>query len=140
MFIIETENKKKFLGLIIRRMGKTKVLMGYFWKLDFEVTDKISLAKSNPLLITIFSGLGFEIGNWKLIGKYPKWDREEWEVPYFKRYVEENNKYYASRYDDNFRENTERRVTKEEADPLFWEVCYGYIALENRLDKMSTSS
>ena len=138
LFLIETENKNKFIGLIIRRRGRTKLLMGYFWRLTDDFTDSISLAKENPLLITLFSGLGFEIGNWKVLGKYSKWNREEWEIPYFKRIVKYTNQivYSASKYDDNFKESFERKITKEESELLFQEVVHGYLSLENHLDMM----
>lgn len=49
LFIIETENYIKFLGLIARRKGRIKLLFGYFWQLNFDVDDSLVLNKNKAI-------------------------------------------------------------------------------------------
>lgn len=133
LFIIETKNKTKFLGLIAKRKGKTKLLLGYFWKLNFDISHDLILDKNNVILITKFSGLGFELSNWQIVGKYSKWSEKDWQMPEFKKYDELRGIYYAVRYNDDFEYVLERKISNEEANQLFEHGSHGYISLENEL-------
>lgn len=133
LFMIETENSNKFLGLITNRKGRTKSLIGYFWKYDSEDMSKIS-NDDNVLLATRFSGLGFEMGSWEIIGKYPNWNKGDWAIQEFKKFDELRGVYYAVRYDE-FDYVSQRRITSKEADNLFPDGTHGYISLENYLQR-----
>jgi len=136
LFIIKLDDVNKVLGLIVRRRGRTKVLLGYFWKFDFEINDNLILDKSKAILITMYSGLGYEIGTWQILGKYGKWNRDDWEVPELSRFAEETiGLYFADKYNDDLRSFSERRITKIEAERLYRHSLHGYISLENALKK-----
>ena len=135
LFILETENHTKFLGLLARRKGRTKSVIGYFWKLNFEVNDSLILNKKSVVTITRFSSLGFEIGTWQLLGKYKNWKREEWGIPLFCRHDDIHNKYFAVAYNDDFECISDQRITEAEAKNLFDDGTHGYISLENYLQR-----
>jgi hypothetical protein len=93
------------------------------------------LDKSNAILFSKFSGLGFEIGNWKLYGKYELWRREEWEVPKLRRYDELRKCFYSVNYSDNLSNHSLQKISDKEANKLFEDGLHGYISLENFLAK-----
>lgn len=138
LFIIETENHNKFLGLIARRKGRTKLLFGYFWRLSFDINDNLILNKNDAVTATKFGGLGFELSNWQILGKYSRWKKEDWNMPEFKRYDELIDKYYAIGYNEDFEEITKRNIPKNEADSLFKDGSHGHISLENHLQRNFT--
>lgn len=140
LFLIETESSNKFLGLIIRRKGRTKLLLGGFWKLDFEITENILLDKKNVLLIGMFSGLGFEIGNWEKLGAYKFWNNKEWLFPQLKRYDPINNIYFVDDYNDSFEVISQKKISEEEAENLYRNTVFGYLSLENHLDRIIDSA
>lgn len=135
LFVIETENQSKFLGLLARRAGRSKLLLGYFWKLDFEIDNNLILDKNKIGLITQFSGLGFELGNWEMLGKYSKWNREDWPMPKFKKFDILREVFFEVQNDDNFSQISQTKITSEEADKLFAHVSRGYESLEYYLQK-----
>ena len=135
LFILETENHAKFLGLLARRKGRSKLLFGYFWVLNFDINDDLLLNKNKAITATKFSGLGFELGSWTIIGKYSRWNKNDWPIPEFRRYSELIDKYYAISYNEDFEEIAMRNISEEEAKLLFKDGSHGYISLENYLQK-----
>jgi len=135
LFVIELPNQVKILGLIARRMGK--LLMGYFWKYDFDFNSDTILLKNNVVLITRFSGLGFEIGDWEIIKKYSHWSFDDWSFPEFKN-TGVANYYSVSAYDDKFNFISDRRITFEELDNYYSDSTHGYVSLENYLLKITS--
>ena len=133
LFSISLDNQDKYLGLIVKRKGRTKLLVGYFWRIAFDGNKNLVLNQSDATLITKFSGLGFEVGDWNLVGKYPKWNKTEWAIPKFKRYNGLLDLYFAISYDDNLEEIFEQKITHQEAKYLFEDGSHGYISLENLL-------
>jgi hypothetical protein len=136
IFIIETENKNKYLGLIARRKGRTKGLLGYFWRLTSIDFDNIVLDMFDVFLITKFSALGFEIGNWVHIGKYKHWVREDWVMPKFRKFEESNGNHYIVTYNEDFESFNHKKVSETEANQYFPDGSHGYISLENELQRM----
>lgn len=136
LFIIETENHNKFLGLIAGRKGRTKLLLGYFWKLNFTIGENLVLKKSESITAIKFSGLGFELSNWQILGKYSRWDKNEWEMPKFKKYDELKNKYFSVLYDKDFEFISEHCIDEEDAKHLNEDGLHGYISLENHLQRI----
>jgi hypothetical protein len=136
LFLIELDNNKSFFGLIIRRQGRTKILAGYFWKMDFALSKEVILKKEDSVLFAKFSGLGFEIGNWKIMHEYYKWKKEDWPIPVLKKYDQLRKCYYAVTYCDNDLLNEDvKKITDKDATHLFKDGLHGYISLENELSK-----
>ena len=136
LFIIRLENGQRILGLITHRKQKTKLLAGYFWKFssEFEVNNS-ELKKTKVILITKFSGLGFEVGNWSLIGKMDEWCEDNWKLPRLRKHNCLINKYYAITYDKNLEEISEYEISQHEASTLYEDGNHGYISLENVLSR-----
>jgi hypothetical protein len=137
LFQIQLSNNEKILGLIARKLNK--MLLGYFWKFDFELNQGTVLNKNSIILITQFSGLGFEIGNWKLLGKYEKWQKSDWGFPEFRisRQSFDNN-FRATTYNDTFDTISERIISSEEYNSFYEDGLHGYVSLENYLLKITS--
>lgn len=133
LFLIGKDPNNKFLGLIGRRKGRTKLLLGYFWRVQFEIDDDVQLNKDDSILISMFSALGFELGGWVVLGRYKKWEREEWGFPEFKRLDIFFKRWYGVSYNEKFEEIDSRNISDAEAQQLFKDGSHGYESLENRL-------
>jgi len=138
IFIIELENKVRILGLIARRFNKTKLLLGYFWVYNFEINDKTILKKNNVILISKFSGLGFEIGEWRVINRYAHWNFDDWGFPELKNVDLNNNYFTASSYDDKFNCVSVRRIALDEIVNYYEDNTRGFESLENYLLKITS--
>lgn len=133
LFNIDLGKKGIFLGLITRRRGRTKLLSGYFWNFNNAEILKTALNPKEAVLFTKFSGLGFEIGDWKLLGKYQEWKKEEWPIPQLYRYYELSKSYFVISYNDAIDEIKEERVSEKKAKALFEDGTHGYLSLEKCL-------
>ncbi|WP_162794135.1 Imm26 family immunity protein [Runella rosea] len=126
---------KIFTGLIVKRKEKSKILLGYFWPIQINTGNDFlnTVLSIPPILIRQFSGLGFDLGRWKVIGRLLEWDSNNWPVPEFKKKDFFTNNYYAVQYDDDLEFMNERLITFKEASHLFEDGLSGFEALETRL-------
>jgi hypothetical protein len=140
LFEIVLENHKKFLGLIIRRKGTTKLFLGYFWVQPAGQQDGSVPDKSKALTAAFSSGLGFEMGTWALLGPAKDWRREDWPIPEFKRYDDILKSNFVVTYNENLEEVSSKRTTEELAARLSKDSVYGYEALEGYLDRITATA
>ncbi len=136
LFNINLGNKGNFLGLLTRRKGRTKLLAGYFWSYNNTLNLGTTLSPKDAILFAKFSGLGFEIGEWKLLGKYQQWDKKEWPFPKLVRYDELSGSHLGISYDDDFNEINEEKISEKKARTLFEDGTHGYLSLENCLTEV----
>ncbi|WP_314081491.1 Imm26 family immunity protein [Capnocytophaga gingivalis] len=128
-----------FLTGLVTRQNKD-ILLGYFFRQTYRNLPTITEWKpSEVCLICLFSALGIKNKEWEIIGNFPKWNRQEWEVPTFKlRDPINESVYYAIAYDDNIISSKRYRITKEEAEKYYRDGIYGYKAVEvvlsNKID------
>jgi len=138
LFLIELKNDQKILGIIARRYGKTKLLLGFFWKYNFLITDDYILKKQDAILITKFGGLGFELSDWQVLGKYEHWHREDFGFPEFKRYDTIRDTFFAVSYNESFEQTSLRPISTEQSKAFFEDGSHGHISLENYLLKITS--
>jgi hypothetical protein len=138
LFLIESNNKKVFLGLIIRRQGRTKILAGYFWRMEmgFKLDKEIILKKEDSVLFAKFSGLGFDIGNWKILHANYQWNKVDWPIPVLKKYDQLRKCYYSVTYNKDILNEDVKKITEKEAANLFEDGLRGYISLVTELSKL----
>ena len=76
--------KQLFLTGLVTRQNKD-ILLGYFFRQTYRNLPTITEWKpSEVCLICLFSALGIKNKEWEIIGDFPMWNRQEWEVPTFK--------------------------------------------------------
>ena len=130
-----------FLTGLVTRQNKD-ILLGYFFRQTYRNLPTITEWKpSEVCLICLFSALGIKNKEWEIIGDFPMWNRQEWEVPTFKLKDPINESVcYAIAYDDNIISSKRYRLTEEEAEKYYSDGIYGYKTVEavlsNKIDLM----
>ena len=127
-------------GLVTRQNKDT--LLGYFFRQTYRNLPTITEWKpSEVCLICLFSALGIKNKEWEIIGDFPMWNRQEWEVPTFKLRDPINESVcYAIVHDDDIISSKRYCITEEEAEKYYSDGIYGYKAVEavlsNKIDLM----
>ena len=129
-----------FLRGLVTRQNKD-ILLGYFFRQIYRNLPTITEWKpSEVCLICLFSALGIKNKEWEIIGDFPMWNRQEWEVPTFKQRDPINESVcYAIVHDDDII-SSKRYCITEEAEKYYSDGIYGYKAVEavlsNKIDLM----
>ena len=130
-----------FLTGLVTRQNKD-ILLGYFFRQTYRNLPTITEWKpSEVCLICLFSALGIKNKEWEIIGDFPMWNRQEWEVPTFKLRGPINESVcYAIVHDDDIISSKRYCITEEEAEKYYSDGIYGYKAVEavlsNKIDLM----
>ena len=127
-------------GLVIRQ--NKDILLGYFFRQTYRnLPTIIEWKPSEVCLICLFSALGIKNKEWEIIGDFPMWNRQEWEVPTFKLRDPINESVcYAIGHNDDIISSKRYCITEEEAEKYYSDGIYGYKAVEavlsNKIDLM----
>jgi hypothetical protein len=142
IFSIPLEDKGYLLGLIARQ--HKNIALGYFFNNNYlnipKNIQECIIDKDNVCLIGLFGILGIKNNKWKIIGKLPDWNINDWPLPPLKQQDPLLNIYYKITYDDTLKEIKRTKINKEEAEKLYSGGIHGYGAIEIILNKTLTKS
>lgn len=136
IFLLPLINGGFSIGLLARVISWMS--LGYFFKIRYSEApqgiDTDILNKDNVLYIGKFSTRSLYIGEWKIIGTMPNWDRHYWDIPQFK--IEATPVYYIVTLDDSLKEVKREPCTKEAQEGLLEAVTSGYEAIRIKVSKL----
>jgi hypothetical protein len=130
--LITIHTKKGFTIGLIAREYKEKILC-YFFNFcytDLPNIEDVILDNHNILFVKICSDLGVKKGQWKIIGKYKNWKKENWRIPIFIRKDLIAEEYFQITYNDCLVEIDSKEIEYESSLENYPEdglAGYGYI-------------
>ncbi len=89
-------------GVVARMNGKGRVF-GYFFGPKLASMGDATMDGLEPekaIWLRDFGDPGFLKDEWKVLGKLPNWQREEWPMPPLSRIDERENRAWLAYYDD----------------------------------------
>lgn len=126
-------------GIIARLDGKG-LAFGYFFGPKFDEVQHIECSGLSPrdaILIGLFGDLGLLRGDWRVVGRVPEWNREEWPFPPLARVDEKANKAWLSYYDEESLSVLEEiPISPTVAEKYPYDRTMGFGAVEIRLTKL----
>ena len=130
------------VGVVARMAPMGRVLTGYFFgPRRAEVPTLEEVRGHRPklaVLVQRFGDLHLMEDKWPVLGYDDSWQREEWPMPAFGRYVESDGKAWRVEYkgDDPNSVPRETRISVEESQELPNNGLLGAGAVEIRLSKL----
>jgi hypothetical protein len=73
-------------GVVARARKRGGTLLGYFFGPRLNSVEEAAmndLLPENAILRLLFSDFGLRLGEWKVLGMLPDWDRAQWPMPDF---------------------------------------------------------
>jgi len=134
------------VGVVARMAPRGRVLTGYFFgprRTEFPSIDDLrGLRRDVAVLVQRFGDLNLVEGNWPILGYSVGWNREEWPIPAFGRFVEIDGKAWRVEYknDDPNSVPRETRISAEEYRQLPNNALLGAGAVEIRLTQLLSDS
>jgi hypothetical protein len=107
-----------------------------------SIEELRGLRADRAVLVQRFGDLNLIEGNWPIVGKSEDWNREEWPMPLFGRFVEIDGKAWRVEYknDDPNSIPRETRISVDESEKLPSNSLLGAGAVEISLTKLLSDS
>jgi hypothetical protein len=107
-----------------------------------SIEELRGLRPDRAILVQRFGDLNLVEGNWPIVGKSEGWNREEWPMPLFGRFVEIDGKAWRVEYKDDDPNSIPRetRISVDESEKLPSNSLLGAGAVEIRLTKLLSDS
>lgn len=138
-FAVPLEPDGFAVGLAARNHPRGSGILAYFFNKKYgsvpELSELRSFAPKDAIRILQIGDLGLITGEWKVIGRFPDWDRSRWPMPNFvMREFSTNRNWMITYSEDNPSRMISRKlITDEEAESLEPNSLYGYGAAEKVL-------
>ena len=125
------------VGIVARADGKGAAV-GYFFGPRYEdITQNMTarpLQPSEAVFVALFGDMGIRKGQWKVLGRYPRWQRDDWPNPSFLRVDGFGGRWRVTYSESDLCQEAEvEPITQLAAGNLPQDGAYGFVAVERVL-------
>ncbi len=138
VFFVPLKDGTYARGVVTRSSKRGKVLFGYFFGPKLHSTEHASMSDLTPskaISILEYGDLGLINGEWKICGKLPDWNRDEWPIPLYVRKSDLSKKAWIVQYSDLDPLQVVKETRTDYDSDLPPASLYGYGAVEIHLSK-----